>query len=378
MSLVYIVTGEQSGDRHAADIVKGLKKEANDFTYKGITGPALQAEGVQQLISIDQLSVMGLTDVIKAIPRLLKTFFKIRNAITQENPKLVLLVDSPSFNLRLARSLRKKGYQGQIIQYISPSIWAWGAERKALMASTLNLLMTIYPFEKKHFEGTNLRVEYVGNPLANQIQHSKPNTQWRQQVGIPLNAPLISLFPGSRKGEILRNLPLMLQAATQHTQYHIAISAANPECKKLIELLLKELSITATIVPVEIAHYELMRESRAAIAKSGTVTLELALCGCPTVVIYQLTSLNRWFAKNILKVKLPWYCIVNILFENQLFPEYIVNTPSKESISRSLSTLLQDGPVRDQILQGCRKIQELLSDQKFSKNPSQLIAESIN
>lgn len=378
MPKLFIVAGEQSGDSHAADLVK-LLKQKHDIECFGVVGPALRSVNVQEIAKIEDLSVMGLTDVIKAFPRLVRVFKTVRNAILELNPEVVLMVDATSFNLRLAKSLRKKGFKGKLIQYVSPSVWAWGSYRVQHMAETLDLLMTIYPFEKGYFEETSLKVEYVGNPVLAKTESHVYNTAWRQQAGIPTDERLIALFPGSREGEIHRNLPIMLKALEKLPLegYSVAISSANPTCEDLVKSYAKHAPLKCYIVQHTIAHRELMAESAAAIAKSGTVTLELALQKCPTIVSYQLTRLNRLFAKYILKVKLPYFCIVNILAGDRIFPEYIVQPPTPENISKSLDELLHHSDIREKCLAGCQQVRQLLSSENLYENCAKLVAKEF-
>lgn len=380
MAKLFIVTGEQSGDAHGADLVRILKQRNKPIDFYGVVGPALRAEGVQEVARAEDLSVMGFTDVIKVLPRLLRVFTKVRDSILQLNPEAVLMVDATSFNLRLAKSLRKRGYKGKLIQYVSPSVWAWGRKRVQHMAKTLDLLMTIYPFEKQYFASTDLRVEYVGNPVLAKTEKYIPNQSWKKQVGIPENEKLIALFPGSREDEIHRNLPIMLQAVSNLPKgdLSICVSSSNPAFDSIIAGYLQNSTAQSYVVPHVIAHQELMSSSVAALAKSGTVTLELALQQCPTIVSYQLTALNRFVARYILKVNLPHYCIVNILAGETVFPEYIVHKPTPENLSQSLNNLINNRHEREKCLEGCRKVRQLLStDDLLNERCASLVSEEI-
>lgn len=377
MKKVFISCGEQSGDSHAGKLVEALRNNHPALKFSGIVGKELHSKGVEEIFSVDKLSVMGFTDVLWALPRIFNVFYRVKHHILTQLPDLVILVDSPSFNLRLARSLRAKGYQGKLVQYISPSVWAWGDHRIKTMEQSLDLLLTIYPFEKDYFLDTKLRVEYVGNPLVSQLSQAQLKTDWRKKAKVPQSVPLISLFPGSRRGEVLRNLPLMLEAIkhSDFHKYHVVVSVANDVCGEIISEKLSKLPYTA--VPVEVAHYELMLESKAALAKSGTVTLELALCNCPTVVIYPLTRLNKFMAKYVLRVNLQHYCIANILSKEELFPEYISKPPTETNIRQALELILNDDLKRKTIKEGCLKINQLLSQQSSAETAASFLGELL-
>jgi len=292
-------------------------------------GTKMRAEGLAGALSMEDFEVMGFSDVLSSLPRLKRQFEHIKQYLFHTQPDIAIFLDSPSFSLRMAKALRRASYKGKLVQYICPTIWAWGKHRIALMAQTLDLLLTIYPFENQYFKDTSLSVKYVGHPLTEIIQNYQYCTNWRQQVGIDPNKNIIAIFPGSRLGEIKRNLPQQIQAAQRVSEKFpnscIAISCAQERYQDTLSELLKENRIAydnLSFVPHAYS-YELMRHSRSAIAKSGTVTLELALHRCPTVVVYALTTLNRLIAKYVLRLKMPHYCIVNILLEQQAFPELI-------------------------------------------------------
>jgi lipid-A-disaccharide synthase len=377
---MFIFAGEKSGDLHGSHLVNALRKQQTTFHIEGVAGPKMRNCGVRGLLKMEDFEVMGLTDVLMALPKLLRQFFAVRSHILQTNPEAVLLIDSPSFTLRLAKALRHKGYQGKIIQYISPSVWAWGNHRIQLMADSLNLLLTIYPFEDACFKNSHLNVAFVGNPLQEYIANHQYNDSWKEKVHAPADAPLIALFPGSRLGEIMRNLPVMFDAAAaillNHPGTACGISCGHSETASTVSGLLNkypdELRKSFLLVPKEFS-YELMRDSRAAIAKSGTVTLELALHRCPTTVLYALTRLNRIYAKHILKLNLPYYCIVNILAGKPIFPEFIEKAPSKDNLVKALEELYANGPRRLEVIQSCASIADSLGDADVSKKAANAI-----
>ena len=182
---LFIFAGEVSGDSHGASLVKALKEKKPNIVITGVAGPKLRKEGITGPLVMENFEVMGFTDVILSLPRLIKQFYVTRNYILKENPDAVILIDYPGFNLRMAKALREKKYQGKIIQYISPSVWAWGSHRIIQMEKTLDLLMTIYPFEGAFFSHTSLKVNYVGSPVKEQLSHYKYNDHWQDLLNIP-------------------------------------------------------------------------------------------------------------------------------------------------------------------------------------------------
>jgi lipid-A-disaccharide synthase len=382
---VFIFAGERSGDLHGSHLMQALRQDLPSISFWGVGGPAMRKEGLTTSLHMEDFEVMGLTDVLCSLPKLLKHFFRLRYEILTQKPSAVILIDYPGFNLRLAKALRKKGYRGKIVQYICPSIWAHGQHRIQHMANTLDLLLTILPLELKYFSGTSLDVTYVGNPLREYIQKYPYKEDWMQLMDIPKGNRLLALFPGSRQGEIERNLPFLLEASAllkqDHPDLRFAVSCANPHPIKFAFPLIESLGLVLNkdifMVPLDYT-YELMRDCHGAIAKSGTVTLELALHQCPTLVVYNLTFLNRLFAKYILRLKLPHYALANIVAEELVFPELIEYGFSTENIYRTMIPLLEPTPQRKICIEGCKKIRALLEENRASRTAAKKIVELLD
>lgn len=381
-SKVFLFAGEQSGDIHGSKLVDAMLKAHPGISLVGVGGPRMRKRGMEPILKMEDFQVMGFTDVFWALPKLWKHFHKLRDYVISTNPSHVVLIDYPGFNLRLAKALRNKGYAGKIVQFICPSVWAWGKGRIAYMASSLDLLLTIYPFEPAYFSHTSLPVAYIGHPLAETIASYQYRNDWCLNLGIRDKAQLIALFPGSRAGEIERNLPVQLEAALLlHKQLpgvQFAISTAQPEHRELINGLVRSIpdasQLDIIFVPGQF-NYELMRDCRTAIAKSGTITLELALHACPTVVIYRLTAFNRMIAKYVLRLDLPFYCIVNILVERKVFPELIAQECYPEDVYRQTLKLHKEGSARQGCISDCREVQALLHSSESSQKAARLIFE---
>lgn len=321
---LFVFAGEVSGDIHGEGLLKKIKEQKPEVKIFGVAGPKMRAVGLDCFMPMEKFQVMGFIDVFLALPRLMVQFYKIRNAILKENPKGVVGIDYPGFNLRLAKSLRKKGYSGKICQYISPTVWIWGKKRIQILENNHDLLLVILPFEKEYFKDANLRVEYVGHPLMERIATHSYKTVPGLDAGIP-----IGLFPGSRKKEVERTLPLYLEVAKKllekNKDYIFPISLAHIRFEPFINGLIEEKKLPKEkffLVPFE-ERYDCMKKLQCAIAKSGTVTLELALHRVPTVVTYPVSKLDYIIIRKILKIILPHYCIVNILCKKEVFPECI-------------------------------------------------------
>lgn len=353
--MIFVFAGEQSGDQLGAKLIHALKQKRPQLNFEGVGGPQMRQEGLEILLKMEEFQVMGFSDVFKAIFRLLGHLRQICKHILKTQPEAVILIDYAEFNIRLAKQLRKKGYQGKIIHYVSPSVWAWRKKRAHTLAQNLDLLLSILPFEKAFYEKTNLNVAYVGHPLVNAIERHQ------HDPGFTLQENTIALFPGSRRSEIELNLPLQLASAKGH---NIAISVAREELKPLIEKLAPE----ARLVPHQY-RYELMKKAKAALATCGTVTLELALHKTPTIVTYKLGTLNYLIAK-ILGIKLPYYNLANIIANEEIFPEFVHKSLNHNEIRNSLEQLLQQ---RHLVSKKCHKVSSTLTG--FDAN--QMAAEAV-
>lgn len=384
---LFIFAGEHSGDLHGSNLLKALKENLKDCTYTGVGGPLMRAQELTCILPMEEFQVMGFTDVFLSLPKLWRHFFTVRNHILKNSPQAVILIDYPGFNLRLARSLRKCGYKGKIVQYISPTVWAWGKGRIQEMVQTLDLLLTIYPFEASYLADTPLNVKYTGNPLQEIIQQYHYDPHWLKICGLEQLKNLdhlVAIFPGSRLAEITRNFPKQLQAMEmiyqEYPETTFALSCAHDSLLPAILQCLSKSSLKISkeifIVPKRYS-YELMQASRAAIAKSGTVTLELALHSCPTVVVYELSWLNRLIAQHVIRVNLPHYCIVNILGGKEIFPELIAAGFSAKNLFQQLKSLLEPGAKRTRCLQECENVKLLLKEYQASQKSAQAIRELL-
>lgn len=364
-----IIAGEASGDLHGSHLLKSLFNQNPNLNIAAVSGPKMREFPIRTIVPMENLQVMGFTDVFKALPRLLKMFFLIRKQILSLNPPIVLMIDYAEFNLRMAKSLRKKGFQGKLIQYICPTVWAWRQKRTNIIAEHFNQLLTLFPFETKWFEKTTLPVKYVGHPLA----FTRQNEDFTRQ-----ETPLLALFPGSRLSEIEKNLPLQLKTAKKlleiHPELQVGISITQ---KALLAPIQKIIQLTSPEMPIQFYTSEnqkkLFQSCKLALAKSGTITLELALYQIPTIVHFAISPLDLWIAKKIFKIHLRFYCIVNILLEEEAFPELFGPHFTEENMFYIANQFWQSETLRQNTISLCQKLPALFN----GKNPSEEITKVI-
>lgn len=379
MKRFFLLAGEKSGDLLGSHLIQSLKQQF-PCELEGVGGVEMRNTPFKTIMRTEDFEIIGFSEVLKSLPKLRRQFYTLRNHILEEQPDGVIFIDYPGLNLRMAKALRKKGFKGKLIQYISPTVWAWGKGRIEKMAESLDLLLTIYPFEKQYFEGSGLPVDYVGNPIKEIVQKYNYHEDWQQLFGIDKERPLVAIFPGSRKSEIDLNLPYLIKAAEELKKHDpsvcFAISCAHEKVVSAIHEILDENTLKLNqdlfLLPKTYS-YDLMKAARCAIAKSGTVTLELALHNCPTVVIYKLSLLNRLIAQYVMRLNLPHYCIVNILSGEEVFPELIEKGVSVKSLVEHLRALYDEGEKRDRCLTQCSHLPELLKDYR----PSEQVAAAV-
>lgn len=366
-SFLFVLAGEHSGDLHGATLLQALKQHRPQLRVVGVGGPEMQAQGMQSLLPMDQFQVFGFTDIALKLPQLIRQFRHIRDYILTKRPQAVLLIDYPGFNLRLAKSLRKHGYQGKIIQYVSPTVWVWGKKRIDTLAQNFDLLLTLFPFEPALFAHTDLPVKFVGHPLLEHMHRHTYDPSWYTHLGLKRPERSLALFPGSRPGEIQRLFPRQLAAAValqrEDPRLMILISCADPHLQHSLEREIQLMGLLPGngihLIPRQY-RYDLMRDCHLALAKSGTVTLELALHAKPTVVVYEVSRINYFIAKYLLRLGLSHYCIVNILGGKTIFPEFIEQAFSTENLVTQLRQLDEEGPKRASCLAGCLQVKQAL------------------
>ena len=343
---IMIVAGEASGDGHAAKLAKALRAVSpeSNFVFFGAAGEQLRAAGVEAIVEADKLSIVGLTEIGRALPMFLKAFRDLKHAAIESEPDAVILVDFPDFNLKLAKSLKKSGLR--VIYYISPQLWAWRKYRINTIRKYVDLVITILPFEKEWYARHGVaHVEYVGNPLAMEVHAKLSKDDFCQKHGLSPDCPIVSLLPGSRHKEIVRILPVMLDAAAimsskyPDIQFVIALASNQdlPDVKKAVASVKNHNSNKLTIVENET--YDALNASDAAAVTSGTATLEAGIIGTPMAIVYKTSSLNYRLLEPLISVE--HYGLINLIAEKRVARELIQSEFTASTLSDELLHLLE-------------------------------------
>jgi len=365
---IFIFAGETSGDKLGAHLLKEIKKKRPSLNIAAVAGKRMREKNPFLVLKTEEFEVMGFFQVFLSFFSLIKKFFFLKRWILKNNPKILVFIDYPGFNLRLEKSLRKKGFSGKIIHYVCPTVWAWGKNRISQMEKTLDLLLILFPFEKRCFSKSLLKVQHVGHPLAFEIQPFSKTQKEKFGIG---------LFPGSRKKEIENNLPLHLDAIKRlvknRDNIDIYLSISHEKFLPLIKKILIKFPSLKKLHLLEGGNYEIMKKIDIAIATSGTINLELAMHLIPTIVTYYINPIETFIGKNILKILLPFYCIVNICEQKEIFPELYGPNLTKERLFLLTKDLMED----NNSIQNCKDKCLQLKKNLYKPHPSEFAAKSI-
>lgn len=366
-----IVVGEVSGDTLGAKLIRCFREQGIDAEFEGIGGPQMIAEGFKSYYPMDVLSVMGIVEVLKDIKKL----FAVRDGLVEtwtKNPVDIFIgVDAPDFNLRLSKTIKQKQLPMKTVQYVSPSVWAWRQGRVHGIKADIDLVLCLFPFEKTFFKKWDVPAAFVGHPLASQLPLENPIIDAKQELNLDLNQKHIALLPGSRRGEIERLGPLVLDAAKilhqKYPDYTFLIPAINEARKQQIERLLATYpeSLKIQIRLMENSGTEskigrqVMNASNIIALASGTATLEAMLLHRPMVTFYKL----NWLTYHVVKflIKIPYYSLPNIIAGKKVIQELIQADATPEKLAAEIEKLMNIETAQIQVMQHITMHKQLLS-----------------
>ncbi len=351
---VMIVAGEPSGDMHAAAMVQALRTRRPDLHLVGVGGGRLAAEGVELLERAEKIAVVGFVEVIKHLPILRRLMQSLRARLDTGRVKLLVLIDYPGFNMRLAKEAKRRGIP--VLYYITPQVWAWHKSRVSQLRDNVAQAAVILPFEERLLREAGVNATFVGSPLIDATQQLPSRDDACATLALDASRPVLSLFPGSRAGEIGRHLRDFVATAE-------AVVAQRPDVQVIVSAP-PSVTLDPAICPFPIvrdASYTVFRASTAAMCKSGTTTLEAALCGCPLVVAYRTSAMTYAIAKRL--VTLPNIALVNIVAEHRVAPEFIQDALRADVVLPALLPLLDmRSPERAQMLDALADVRRRMGE----------------
>ncbi len=370
-----ISAGEASGDAHAAHAIAELQQHYPTITTFGMGAGELQATGTELIVDCRDLAVIGFVDVLLNYHKFLQRLKKLRTVMRERKPDILILVDFPDFNLKLAETAKDLGIP--VMFYVSPTVWAWRPKRIHRIGKLVDHMAVLFPFEVPYYERENIPVTYTGNPLVDDVACDLTQPEALASVGLSLDKPTVALLPGSRPGELKRHLPVMLETAHILTTRHPGIQFVMPRAATLSEQdVASHLeSAAVNLKVIEGNTHTVLRAADAVICASGTATLETALIGTPMVVIYKLSSLNYQLMSRLIKIR--DIALVNIVAGYRIVPELIQDDANAENIGIQLSALLTNQQLADTQRKNFTMVREKLGDGGASRKVAEVIKQLL-
>jgi lipid-A-disaccharide synthase len=372
---IFISAGEASGDFHAAGLVKELKAIDSNLQMTGLGGDGLQEEGAKLLYHCRDLAAMGFWEVFRKLRFFLKVRRDCLKVLKTGKPDLVILVDYPGFNLKLAKDASRLGIP--VVYFILPQVWAWKPKRTEALKKYCRMLISILPFEKEFFAEYNAQIEYVGHPLIDIIPGDGNASELKSKLGIEEDKKLVCLLPGSRMQELERNLPPMVGAMKflykKLDKLQVAIIRARDLSQDLYDSIIAD--HTGKFHVVEHDKYDYIKTADAAVVASGTATLETAICGTPGVVIYKTSPMTYFLAKRMIKIDM--IALANLVAGEKVFPELIQGNARPEMIAKEIEKILTDKSHAEQVKSRLSKIRNRLEPAGAYNRAAKLIYDNF-
>ena len=358
-----IVAGEASGEMYGAELVRALQTQRPDLRFCGMGGREMAVAGVELLADAARLAVVGIVEIFSRLSDILAARRALITRIRTRRPALLILIDYPDFNLLLARFAKKLGIP--VLYYISPQIWAWRKRRVHTIGRLVDCVAVILPFEEELYTRHGYQAHFVGHPLLDRVRVELPRQEMLQRLGVAGDRPVVGLLPGSRGREVQTLLPVFLETAARlASSLPTAPVFLLPQASTISRELLDACGLAAAQTRLDIRvldqdRYSVMAACDAALAASGTVTLELALLRVPTVAAYRLSCHTYWLAKLIIRT-LPLFTLPNLILGQALIPELLQDRVQPETLLACIQPLLTPGPVREAMLAGFDEVKTRL------------------
>ena len=370
---VMIIAGEASGEMHGAGLVAALKASRSGIDIFGIGGDRMERAGCALIYHIEKFSVMGITEVIRHLPFIRRALRRMDGLLESRRPDLMILIDYPDFNLRLARKARKRGIP--VLYYISPQVWAWRSRRIHSIVRLVDCMAVVFPFEVELYEKAGGKVVFVGHPMLEALESRQSKAGFCEGAGLDPDRPIIGMLPGSRVMEVERMLPAMagtlkkVQQDLPDTQGVIGLAPTVPRAG-----LAGNFEGHAKVIPVvENSTYEVMRHADLLLVTSGTATLESACFGTPLLVLYRMSRVSWWIARRL--VSIPDIGLVNVVAGRRIAPEFLQDAVEPKTLAPVVLELLRDPKKRLEMTQRLREVKDRLGTPGASSRVADLAIE---
>ncbi len=363
---LFIIAGEASGDIHASNLISALRRKDDNIQIEGFGGERMRNAGAKIHVGLDRLSIVGFVEVIKHLPTIKHNFDIAKKQILRQNPDVVVLVDFPGFNLRMAKWAKSKGFK--VYYYVAPQVWAWAKGRIEQMKKYIDELFVLLPFEEDFFKKNGIDAKYVGHPILEEIDDFEVESNFLSKYKIPTDRKLIAVLPGSRVSEIENHMPTIVSVMKKNQDKFFLIAGR----KSLKQNISKHLGDLQNVKIMFGETYKIMNVADAGIIKSGTSTLEAALLELPQVVFYKVNYISYVIAKRLIK-GVKYASLVNLILDKETVKELLQHDFNTLELDKQLSLLLEKD-FSQRILTDYSQIKQTLRKEKYA---SEIIADYI-
>jgi len=372
---IMLVAGEVSGDLHGAYLVEAIHRIDSEIQFFGMGGKELERMGMKLLYHSQDLSVVGITEVLLKLSSVVKALRVLKQSLDQEKPDLVILIDFPDFNLRMAKIAHRRGIP--VLYYISPQVWAWRSKRIKLIARLVRKMIVLFPFEVPLYEAAGVDVEWVGHPLLDMVRPTLPKEVAFQQLGLDPKRRIIGLLPGSRKHEVERLLPPLLASAhllqKEIPDLQFIIPLAPGISQTILSSQMKDISIPIKVV--EGLTYDVMNFSELLITASGTATLEGAILGKPMIIIYKVSFPSYWIGRALIRVN--HIGLVNLVAGREIVPELIQKDIHPERIAKEALRILKNPILCQQMIESMAEVRQKLGEPGATQRAARIVCSML-
>ncbi len=382
-----ISAGEASGELYGAQLIAALRRRLPGAEFFGVGGERMRAAGCHTVVDSARLSVVGISEIVSHLPRIYGDFRKLVRAADERKPDAAVVIDSPAFNFRVAREMHRRGVP--VIYYVCPQLWAWRERRVERFHKWVKKALVIFPFEEQWYRERGVHAEYVGHPLADRPPPEVGREPYAAEYGLDPSRTWIGLLPGSRRKEVLMNLPALLEAPNRlNARFNDRFNERfNERLKDRFQFLLPVASTLdrawmQSLMPAGGTHIRLVGQAssalphlRAAAVASGTATVEAALAGTPMVVVYRVSALTWKLGRGLLRV--PFIAMPNLIAGREVVPELVQSDFTAGKVAAKLEEILPDGPAREKMLAGLAEVSSRLRSPGASGTASERAADAV-